>query len=397
MKKLSRTMSSDTKGSASGRPRVVIVQPYVPAYRVVFFSRLIDSLAQKGVDCVVAAAQPKGDQRARGDNAEEAWMVPYTQRYITIFGRTIGLGGARKTWANADIVVIGHLGSSLDTYLALLDAKLGRVRVGLWGHIKDYVNKGVAVDVSLEKWQLRNADHVFAYMPSGRRYAIAHGVPPEKVTAVMNTVDTSRLADAISTLDEKRVAEFVTKHHLVPGRILGYIGGMDASKRVDFLATALDSLWDTDPDLKVLVGGQGAHSVFLDAAVARGQVVQMGFVGAEDQALIGKLAVALLMPGRVGLVAVDALMLNVPIITTDWPFHAPEIEYLTEGLSKFTSQDKPESYASTVRSLLNNSDVLAASETPSEETLPSIENMVNNFATGIIQLVHQRCNGASAN
>lgn len=390
MQRCRNAVTKRIKKFDSERPLVVIVQPYVPAYRVEFFSRLISSLKASGIDCVVAAAQPNGEQFARGDGATEEWVRPFRQRSISCFGKTVGLGGARKMWANADVVVIGHLGSSVDTYWALWDSIMGRVKVGLWGHIKSYISKGFFLDIVLEKWQLRKADHVFAYVPSGRDYAISNGVDPAKVTTVMNTVDTGSLARARDSIDEFEIGSFSRKHGLVKGRILGYIGGLDASKRIDFLAAALERLWITDPDVRVLVGGQGIHSDLLCDAVLRGQVIMMGFVTAKEQALIGCLSEALLMPGRVGLVAVDALVLGIPILTTSWPYHAPEIEYLTEGKSKFTSEDNPAAFAALIRLRLSGSSGDSAVASEFDECPPLIEEMVSNFSRGVVQLVHSR-------
>lgn len=374
----------------SKRPYVVIVQPYVPTYRVEFFSRLIRVLNENGIDCVVAAGQPKSEQLQRGDVATEEWMRSFKQKSISCFGRTVGLGGARETWAHADVVIIGHLGSSLDTYLALWDAIRGKIKVGLWGHIKSYVNKGVPIDIALEKWQLRRADHVFAYVPSGRRYAISNGVQPQNVTTVMNTVDTTRLVESRDAISKYTVTSFAEKHRLVEGRVLGYLGGLDASKRIDFLVSTLDHLWVTDPDIKILIGGRGAQSELLNEAVLREQVVMMGFVGPEEQALLGKLSEALLMPGRVGLVAVDALVLGIPVLTTNWPYHAPEIEYLTEGHSKFTSANDPAAYAELIRRVLSGSGVDTADPSTYEDGPPLIEDMVKNFAQGVVQLVQAK-------
>jgi hypothetical protein len=50
-------------------------------------------------------------------------------------------------------------------------------------------------------------------------------------------------------------------------------------------------------------------------------------------AALSHVSSAIWMPGRVGLVAVDALALGLPVLTTHFPFHAPELEYLVEGRS----------------------------------------------------------------
>lgn len=62
----------------------------------------------------------------------------------------------------------------------------------------------------------------------------------------------------------------------------------------------------------------------------------------------------LLMPGLVGLSVPDSFVLQTPAITTDYPFHSPEIEYLENGISGIISQNNLQSYARAVIDLLQN-------------------------------------------
>lgn len=268
-----------------------------------------------------------------------------------------------------------------------MDSSRRRVKTGLWGHIAPYVNAGNPLDLALEKIQLRLADHVFAYAPGGRDFALAAGAPAAKVTTVMNATDTRQLEVAQRSLDPKEAQAFMESHGLRRRRTLAFIGGLDSSKRIDFLAAALDILWTTDPDVRVLVGGIGALSAALDPAVSRGQVIMMGYVDAKGQALLGYASAALVMPGRIGLVAVDALVLGLPILTTSWPYHAPEAEFLLEGESRFTSDDNVYAYASLIRKFL--SKTVTQEEKDNHWTYPTIDAMVDNFSDGVMKMLHQ--------
>lgn len=371
----------------SSRRSVLIVQPYVPKYRETFFSALIASLDGIDIDCRIAAAAPQQEQAERGDAVTAEWIETYKPRQLHVGGRSIGLGGARQLWRQDDAVVIGHLGSSLDTYRAIYDAIRTPIRVGLWGHIKSYVNDGNPLDLALERWQLRRSDHVFAYTPGGRDYAVHKGVDPLRVTTVMNATDTARLETARDSLSESQKLSFMAAHNLTKGRTLGYIGGLDSSKRIDFLADALDRLWLSDPDVKLIVGGSGSEAHLLDAARARGQAVMLGYVSAADQALIGGVSSAFLMPGRIGLVAVDALVLRKPILTTAWPYHAPEHEYLIESKSRFTSPDDVESYALLIHRFLAAAPTTDNSQNSLNWEFPTIDKMVENFGSGIVAML----------
>ncbi len=367
--------------------KLVIVQPYVPQYRIKFFEQLNARLANHGIDCVVAAGAADAQQSSRGDDARPDWVVQVPTKRLAVGRRSIILGGARPVWRTADAVIIGHIGSSVDTYKAIADAKLGRLQVGVWGHIKSYINDAHPVDAFLEKWQLRNVDHVFAYTPGGADYARLAGVPATRVTTVMNAVDTGALVTAMENLNQDDVDAMSRKYSLTAGRTVAYIGGLDESKRIDFLVNTLDILWATDPDIRVLVCGKGLDAALLNQAVSRRQVIMLGYADAPLQAIVGELASAILMPGRIGLVAVESLVLGRPIVTTDWRYHAPEAEYLTEGTTKITASNDPVSYADAIRTLLKASNGAERINRIRNPDYPSLEVMVRNYADGVLKMM----------
>jgi glycosyltransferase involved in cell wall biosynthesis len=360
---------------------LVIVQSYIPQYRVPFFTALVKNLEVHGISCTVAAGNPRAAQAARGDAAgQERWRVFAQTRSIRIAGRGIVLGGTYATWRHADAVILGVRGSSLDVYRALLAS---RARVGLWGHIRSYTGPPSRVDMALERYQLRRADHVFAYTKGGYEAARTAGVPSEKVTAVMNSVETESILDQYLSLSDAEIADYLGEAHSPEAKYVAYIGGLDSTKRVDFLAEALDELWAIEPNCRVLVGGSGPDEILLQSAVARGQVRMLGFVGAREKAIVGRVASAILSPGRIGLLAVEALALRIPIVTTEWPYHAPEAEYLVEGVSRFTSANDPRHFAATVS-------LVTSLETASKDAdYPSLTSMVENFERGVRQMMQR--------
>lgn len=361
--------------------RVTIVQPYVPEYRVPFFEGLGASLAADDIECTIAAGHPDAAQGERGDSAERPWIQRVPERRISLGGRSITLGNSRRSWVDADAVIVGHVGSALDTYRALLHGRRSRLRVGVWGHIRSYVNDPNPLDAAVERWQLRRADHVFAYTPGGAAYAEQVGVDPARITTVMNTTSTEQLREACDAMSPSAVAAFRAAHGIDGLPTLAYIGGLDESKRIDFLAAALDAMWSLDATVRVLVAGKGRQSFLLEEAEARGQVVRVGFADLHLKALIGLSSSALLNPGRIGLTAVEALALGRPLLTTTWAYHAPEAEYLVEGTSRLTTRDDPGTYAEVAVRLSQNR------VPPQEWPYPRLDEMIGNFASGIRQLL----------
>lgn len=365
--------------------KLVIVQPYVPKYRLPFFSRLVSRLAAEDIECVIAAGSPEGIQRGRGDEATAPWIVPIRSHSLHFGGKSLTLGGSRRAWKSADAVVIGLLGSSLDTHRAVLESRAYNRPVGVWGHIKSYTQQPHPLDLALERWQMRHASHVFAYTEGGRNYALDQGIETDAVTAVMNTVDTDSLSAAVEALSSTDREAFRERHNLVDGRVVAYVGGFDESKRTEFLASVLEHLWRLAPDVRILVGGNGEQRRLLNSSIERGQSILLGYVGDREKALLGDLAGALLSPGRIGLIAVEALVLRLPLITTDWPFHAPEVEYLVEGSSRLTAPNDPEMYAAYVASFLASTPLR-----PPRGEYPKMDDMVSNFSDGAMKLLSGR-------
>jgi len=367
----------------SRRPRLVIVQPYVPKYRVPFFSGLVEALDAIGIDCVVAApATPSGGD-SRGDAASgDAWHHITKGKAFSTPWATFTSYGSRRLLHDADVVIVPAAASCLDTHLALARQRRGQ-RVGLWGHIGSYVNESSRLDAVIERRMLRQADHVFAYTQGGRDAAHAQGVDPDAVTTVMNTIDTETLVAAAETLGDAEADEFRELHGMTDGKVLGFVGALDESKRINFLVKVLDELWAIDPAIKLIVGGTGPDSAMFDLAVSRKQVIRLGYAGTRDKALIARVSEALVMPGRIGLIAVDALAFGLPILSTTWRRHSPEIDYLVEGVDRFTFRDDPRAYAYSV------TDWLATGKHDTGSGLAGVrlEDMISNFRVGVETLL----------
>ena len=103
--------------------------------------------------------------------------------------------------------------------------------------------------------------------------------------------------------------------------------------------------------------------------------------------LLVSLGRVLLMPGLVGLVVLNSFAYGLPMVTTDLPYHSPEIDYLIDGENgvMVKQADDPDAYAdAAIRVLLDQDfrDKLKAGGTAALETY-SIEAMAERFADGV--------------
>ena len=358
-----------------------IVQPYVPAYRVPFFEGLRATLESDEVRVRVIAGAPRGIQAARGDAAKPDWLEEVRPRAIAVGARSLSLTHSRPLWRGSDAVIVPHQGTSFDALSALLFR--GDRRVGVWGHIAPYTSPLNRVDGAIEAWQLRRADQVFAYTGGGRQFAREAGVVSDKITVVMNTVDTDSLVSYLRAITPAAQSAFLREKDIPSEHLVGYIGGLDASKRIDFLASVMDELWAKESKAHFLVAGTGASAQLLERAAARGQATLLGYVDGLTKAHLLKAVRFVVNPGRVGLIAVDCLAAQRPLLTTRWPWHAPEIDYLEEGKSLFTFEDNPVDAAVSIEAALEE----APGDGTSWPPAPTLADMVGNFREGVLRML----------
>jgi len=232
-------------------------------------------------------------------------------------------------------------------------------------------------------------DWFFAYTTGGATAVQESGFRSSRVTVVQNAIDSVGLQHSMSRVTADARAEFSELHDL-RGKTGLFIGGLDESKRLNFLIEAADMAYKTDSDFRLIVAGSGeGRSTIAEAAQHRPWLVHLGPLFAADKATALSASDVLLMPGRVGLVAVDSFAAGRPIITTEWPFHAPEFEYLMPGRNSVVTNNDVASYSDAIVATLNDRASLSrlqdrALESAGEYT---IVRMASNFLGGLKSLL----------
>ncbi|WP_162150485.1 glycosyltransferase family 4 protein [Arthrobacter sp. H5] len=200
-----------------------------------------------------------------------------------------------------------------------------------------------------------------------------------------NSIDTGRLRLDVDCVTAYQIQAFKTKHDLKRCVAL-YIGGLDAAKRISFLLEAGRECHRLDPHFRLVIIGKGVENQkVIEASTREEWIIPLGPLFGPDKALAMAASDVLMIPGRVGLVAVESFAAGLPIITTEWPWHAPEFEYLQNGFNAVITPDDTAAYASQVVSLLSNTNLLTDMRESARKSMApySTESMVNNFWTGI--------------
>jgi glycosyltransferase involved in cell wall biosynthesis len=365
---------------------VVIVQPYVPTYRRPFFLALTERLEALDVDLIVAAGRPTGVQAARLDEAELPGLVRLSERRIRLGNRSIAYRRIGALIAGADLVVFEQARRNVEMYPLLFGPRRGR-KVALWGHGRTVSREASCWEHSLLDTLTRRADWFFAYTDAAAKHAVSKGLPEERCTVVNNATDTRSLRDAVESVGVEQIESFRREHELAPSSTALFVGGLDASKRIDFLLDAVGRIAAEISGFRLLIAGRGAdESKVLSAQRAGFPVILLGDCRGGDLAVAARASEIILMPGRVGLIAVDSFAMGLPIVTTDWPYHAPEFDYLRPGVDSVVTLDDPAAFARSGIGLLSNPAELALKRKMclSRWRDFSIEHMADRFAAGVV-------------
>jgi glycosyltransferase involved in cell wall biosynthesis len=366
-------------------PKVQILQPWVPAYREPFFQALKSLGASDGIEYEVSAGKPPESMNSDShlSNAIETYSLNQS-RTFSLGSREFVLHKLGNSWLKADLVIAEHAIKNLVTFKWSYLAR--PKRLALWGHGRTYTKPKTGAEAWLKTNLVNRADWFFAYTQGGVDSVVADGFPLERTTVVQNSTDTSELTCLRSEVTSQEVLDFKKSRDLGDGPIAVFVGAFDPSKRLPFLFEAAKLIQEQIPNFQLLVFGEGPERAYVEAH-ANGFIKYLGRADLKTQALVSHVASVILMPGRVGLIAVDSFSLGLPIITTNWPWHAPECEYLTSGVNSLTCKDELADYANQTAMLLADTKRLEFMKTACfrDADFYSIEKMSANFHQGVIR------------
>lgn len=321
--------------------RVLIVQPWLPQYRISFFERLLCEADTRSFQLSICHGDPPHALAERGDAAATSWALHVPSR--TLAGITTLQ--IPKPMLDVDLVIVEQALRNAHAYRVLRPGRSHR-KTAYWGHGRAYTSAQGPLATAVKKRLTLRTDWFFAYTAGGAEYVMANGYPGDRITVVNNSIDTVALTHNLrhaspADLDAARPASLPENR-----RYAIYVGAIDGDKRIDRLLESSAMVASRSPDFNLVVVGQGEQSkLIVNAAMTYPWLHYVGAVfGRQKDLLLGG-AELLLMPGRVGLVAVDSFASGTPIVTTAWPWHAPEFEYLRHGENAWVTADDAAAFA----------------------------------------------------
>jgi glycosyltransferase involved in cell wall biosynthesis len=378
------------------RRRVSYIFPISHHFRYPFHLKLRELLDRADIDYTVCHCAPFGENLAKKDTVEIPWG-----RRTPLFR----LGGAALLqWSFADaiasdLVILQQENRLLFNYPCQIASRLGLRKVAFFGHGRNF--QAVDPNSPGETWKrfwATKVDWWFGYTEETRRFLAGLGFPAERITVFNNAVDTTGLSAAAAALDPAELDRLRGELGLSGGNVGVYVGGLYAEKRLAFLIESLDRIRAAVPGFEFIAVGGGPESPFLQqAAASRPWLKATGPKFGRDKVALMALGQLFLIPGLVGLAILDAGVMGLPVVTTNYPWHSPEIAYLEPGRNGVIVRpwDDADAYAGAVIDLLKGDPERRAAMSRNAREIAAgytIESMAGRFAEGVLHALeaHKR-------
>lgn len=304
---------------------IVILEETLPAYRVPLFTEMRRHAEARGIEIKVLHGKAPSH---RGERLNSGYLSH--ARVIRNCYLPIRVKGTRAVWQpalraclQADVVVVDNANRMLINYVLLLTRRAGGPRVAFWGHGRDIEADSTSAAATFKARLATSADWWFAYTSGVARYLESLGVPESRITMIGNTIDTASLQADIAAYGDRNA---------MPRARCAFLGGLYDHKRLDLLFEAADLVSRSCAEFELVIAGAGEQRANVEQYVARRRWARyVGQVDARAKAELLASSRLLLMPGAVGLVALDALASGVPLVTMADASHGPEIEYIRSG------------------------------------------------------------------
>jgi glycosyltransferase involved in cell wall biosynthesis len=371
------------------RHRAAIVQEFIQHYREPFYELLRARLADAGTELVLVHSNSEDD--VWQSTVALPWAHHVPEKRLRIGRREILYQPCRHLLRGCELVIVEQGSRHLINYLLFAEQAIGRRRVALWGHGRNFNTLDASpVGERLKEIGTRHAHWLFAYTDQSARIAEGVGVSSNHITIVRNASDTTALSAAVERIDARERRRTREAHGITGEHVGLYLGSLAPVKRLDYLLAASDEIRATVLDFELVVAGAGTEEPLVRRfAETRPWVHVVGARHGEDKARVLAVADVVMMPAAAGLVVLDSFAAGTPMaISSAWP-HGPEVDYLDHGRNGLVVEDGGDArrYGAAVAELLRSPDVRekladGCRRAAGEYT---VEGMVERFAAGIEQ------------
>jgi len=365
-----------------------MVQRVLPHYRIPFFNKLQYNLADHGIRLRLIYGQEYQGTVPKTVCLSEPWTFKVQNAYLKVQDMELVWQSCIKNLRGSDLIIVEQANRLLVNYLLLAGFVAKGAKIAYWGHGKNWQSaKADSLREIFKRSMISKVDWWFAYTELSAQRVVESGFPKDKVTIVNNSIDTISLAAACNDMRDEDILKVRKETGINSQNVCVYCGSMYQDKKIDFLIEACILLRNAMKDFHMIFIGDGPEQHLIADACARHP--WMHYVGPKfgrEKVPYLKAAKAILMPGLVGLVLIDSFVSGVPLITTDFPYHSPEICYLENNKNGIITDFELNAYVGEVAHYLRSPDKQDQLKKGCAESAAfySIDNMVNNFSSGVV-------------
>jgi len=370
---------------------IAVIQLFIPHYRIEFFRQLYKQGKKLQMNITVFCSFPP---EISSDFPVQ--VLPRTYLFPNSNG-PFWMRGLRRALKGTDIIIAPQKLICLTIpWLWSIRKSLARYWIW-WGHGFSFTLYPGSSWKAKGKEQVRHymtkrGDGILTYTQRGADFWKRSGMNPEQVVPYFNTIDVERLKRTGDAISHSQCEEIQESYHLKDKKILLFSGRMYTNKRVDFLLHAFSTLKKTTPHVALFVLGNGPERPSLEKLRENLQLDDVHFLGEivdpAETAVFFRLADLLVLPGTVGLAIVHGFSFGLPMVTTDHPFHSPEIEYLLPGVNGVMTPMNEDAYSTAIKNILHNPDQLEdmkkAAKASGDKLL--LTDSVQRFLNGITMI-----------
>jgi glycosyltransferase involved in cell wall biosynthesis len=368
--------------------RVVFALDAVAHYRERFFEALKERLSYESIDLELVVGSFFKGHNIEGD-------IPWATKVpLYHIGPLSWLNASQKT-READLLIVAQVLKQTFLFQAILRHISKRQKIALFGHGKLYsAHTPSFVSDTLKRVISRQCHWWFAY--TGKSASVVRdeiGFSPERITVVNNAVDTLALSSSKMNLSSEQIQAVRSELKIKSVNTGIFVGGMyqgkHHSKRLDFLIASCFEIRRLVPDFEMIFVGGGPYQMIVEETAQKHPWIHyVGIKKGVEAVPYWAVAKVCLNPGLVGLGILDGFALGVPLITTNVPFHSPEIAYLKNGINAIMvdNPNDPRLFAAAAADLLSDDlkrqEIASAGFADAKEY--TNEAMVENFCEGIL-------------
>jgi L-malate glycosyltransferase len=370
--------------------KVLIVYKFLPEYRVDFYQHLKKKLLENDIELHLIYGKYGKIDALRGNEVQIEWA-----HYIP--NRRLSLGRSETIWQpclkhlkGKDLVIVQQENRLLLNYYLMLARHFSKFRLGIWGHVINMQNDPQSRGNRFRLFFIGKCDWWFGYTRSAKDFLVRNNFPENRITVVQNAIDTHALKKCYAEITNAEADELKKQLGITGNNVGIYCGAMYPDKDIDFILETCHLVRKEIPDFHMLFVGTGIEAAKVKKATECADWIHyIGPKYGRDRVIYFRISAIQIMPRLVGLCILDSFAMETPLITTEHPFHGPEIDYLENGINGIMTKDDIIEYSKVIVELFVTRkfmELIEKGKLASEKY--TVENMAENFKNGILSCLN---------